>query len=544
MKGKDEFIKMKHELTKINNLLYQYRPCRRDENTIYDIENIRHSVVYAQTPLNMNDPFDSKIGFDSEKIYDELIKMVLDIYPMDQNIKKIFWFLLHFDLLGQMVEFLSALNELKKIIINQRKAMHKENMPLKVFINENVKLLYNKLTKQLKGYFPKETLPLFGAIIVEFENVEITEKNLTDILGLSDKLELTKKGILELQNERYVPAINHFLSLLTVSCFSASGWQNSLMWSHYANSYKGFCVEYNFRQMDTYIGYVGKIKYDSKRPTISLKDVGIYGVSVDSNEDGTTSTKIVNGDVKINQIIEYLLVKSTCWKYEEEWRIINIEEKPDTPRFVQVPRIESVTFGVNMDYLCRQLLWDVCKEKDIPCYELSLGISDFSINRKQLTDADFEFDFEKENKYILMLFETFAKNSEKMKVKGEAFHNMVENKEVDCFVIEDLDISFIDCLTDIYFLKNSVVRIFNKCSSLEKQEVPDEFLTLVTNIDQYIAENKTMPIEQRKALNAIFMAGKMNVNEYRKINQMVSKIDSLLEKIDKLEWPKLLLKKI
>ena len=57
------FKKMQKELSKVNNLLYQYRPCRRDESTIYDIENIRHNVAYAQTPLNMNDPFDSKIGF-------------------------------------------------------------------------------------------------------------------------------------------------------------------------------------------------------------------------------------------------------------------------------------------------------------------------------------------------------------------------------------------------------------------------------------------------------------------------------------------------
>ena len=42
---------MKKELTKNGGLLYQYRPCRRDSTTIYDIENIRHDVVYSQTPL-------------------------------------------------------------------------------------------------------------------------------------------------------------------------------------------------------------------------------------------------------------------------------------------------------------------------------------------------------------------------------------------------------------------------------------------------------------------------------------------------------------
>ena len=59
-------------------MFYQYRACRRDAATIYDIENIRHGVVYARTPLQMNDPFDSMVGFSAEKIYDECIDLALD----------------------------------------------------------------------------------------------------------------------------------------------------------------------------------------------------------------------------------------------------------------------------------------------------------------------------------------------------------------------------------------------------------------------------------------------------------------------------------
>lgn len=59
---------MKQGIAKAGGLFYQYRPCRRDVATIYDIENIRHGVVYAQTPLNMNDPFDSMIGCSYVKI--------------------------------------------------------------------------------------------------------------------------------------------------------------------------------------------------------------------------------------------------------------------------------------------------------------------------------------------------------------------------------------------------------------------------------------------------------------------------------------------
>lgn len=45
------FPKIKEKINKAGNLFYQYRACRRDADTIYDIENIRHGVVYAREHL-------------------------------------------------------------------------------------------------------------------------------------------------------------------------------------------------------------------------------------------------------------------------------------------------------------------------------------------------------------------------------------------------------------------------------------------------------------------------------------------------------------
>lgn len=58
MKNPEEFTmeNLKADIAKAGNLFYQYRACRRDASIIYDIENIRHGVVYARTPLQMNDP--------------------------------------------------------------------------------------------------------------------------------------------------------------------------------------------------------------------------------------------------------------------------------------------------------------------------------------------------------------------------------------------------------------------------------------------------------------------------------------------------------
>ena len=72
--------KMNEGIRESGGLFYQYRPCRRDENTIYDIENITHGVVYARSPLFMNDPFDSEIGFSTEKVIDDILDMFLVVF--------------------------------------------------------------------------------------------------------------------------------------------------------------------------------------------------------------------------------------------------------------------------------------------------------------------------------------------------------------------------------------------------------------------------------------------------------------------------------
>ena len=539
--GVKYFQKMKKELSKVGNLLYQYRPCRRDESTIYDIENIRHNVVYAQTPLNMNDPFDSRVGFSSEKIYDEIINMVLDITPFEQNVKQVLWYLLKYQLLGKFVEFISALNELKKHIIAQRKAMHKENLSFVSFLSTYLNQVFNKLPKNVKALFNKESIKIFGALISSLENTEITEENLKCVAGFDKQLETLKKVILEMQNDKYIPAFKKFLSTMTISCFSASGWQNALMWSHYANSYAGFCVEYDFNKITNFIGFVEKIKYSSTRPTISLKDVGISGLQYVEKEDGTKNAEIVYTEINLEKILEYITVKDTCWKYEEEWRIINIGE-PNTPYFIEMPEIKSITLGVNIDYLSKQLLWDVCKEKNIPCYELVLDSENFSIDRKLLSEQDVEFDIEKEFKYITLLCNSYVKNSNIMIEKTQTITKMLEDKSYDSTLLIETDKSVIDCLTDSYFIKSSLHRLLNKYPEIADVFITDSVINGITQLNRSIESNKPMIEEQKNMLVSFALQQLISFQDYKTLCQLVFKIDSLLEKIDSLTWHEKLIK--
>lgn len=65
----------------------------------------------------MNDPFDSKIGFCSEKFYEECINMMLDPMDIDKNLKIILFMILKYKLLGNLIEFVDKLNKLKQYLV-------------------------------------------------------------------------------------------------------------------------------------------------------------------------------------------------------------------------------------------------------------------------------------------------------------------------------------------------------------------------------------------------------------------------------------------
>ena len=180
------FPKIKEKINKAGNLFYQYRACRRDAATIYDIENIRHGVVYARTPLQMNDPFDSMVGFSSEKIYDECIDLALDqaADSLDENLKLVIKSLLKYRLIGKTVEFIDALNKLKKYIFVQSVIEHVSVANIPLFIMKNVERLYKKSPADVKRYFDKSTFCDTTLLEVVQDDAVIPTKNRNVIIIL------------------------------------------------------------------------------------------------------------------------------------------------------------------------------------------------------------------------------------------------------------------------------------------------------------------------------------------------------------------------
>lgn len=527
--GEPNFEDMKQGIAKAGGLFYQYRPCRRDVATIYDIENIRHGVVYAQTPLNMNDPFDSMIGYSPEKMYEDCISMLVEELDIeDNNIKIIIAQLLKYKSVGKLAEFISLLNELKNFLFSRQVVMHQVNVPIVIFIRQNLNILYAKCPKKIKNILSKEIFAAFLLIVSQMEKVDITEENLSDMFKLDKILDELYNKAIEVRDNIYIPSLRTFLAKLTVSCFSVSGWDNQLMWSHYANSYSGICIEYDFNQIKDAIGFIYPVEYTTERPTLSLQDLGVKGFDLGAE------TSIRSCEPNMGAILSYLLAKNVCWNYEKEWRIINVGEE-NTPLFINLPFVKSITFGMNIDPICKHLLWDICKEKGIECYEIVIGTENFELSRKQLTKEDFTYDIDMEVKYIEVLFNQLTVISERIGKMGESIEDEIKNG--DCSNVSPMLADIVDMLSNSYYLKISINRICdNESEELSIEGMPEEILESISQVNTFVAQVKDTYVSLQENVPKFWLSGLIRGNEYAVIKRQISDIHELVEKYENIKW--------
>lgn len=524
-----KFEDMKHGIDKAGGLFYQYRPCRRDVATIYDIENIRHGVVYAQTPLNMNDPFDSMIGYSPEKMYENCISMLVEELNIeDESFKFIISQFLKYKAVGKLAEFICMLNDLKKYLFSRQVSMHQVNVPIIIFIRQNLNTLYAKCPKKIKGVLSKEVFAAFLLIVSDMESVNITEDNLADMLKLDNVLDELYEKAVDIKDNVYIPTLRTFLSKLTVSCFSVSGWDNQLMWSHYANSYAGTCIEYDFNQIKDVIGFIYPVEYTTERPTLSLQDLGVAGFNLGSE------ASVRSCEPNMGAILSYLLAKNVCWNYEKEWRIINVGEE-NTPLFIDLPFVKSITFGMNMDPICKQLLWDVCKEKGIECFEIEIGTENYELRRKYLSKKDFTYDIDLELNYIDILTKQISAASERIGKMGENIENEIENKNFSN--VSPMLSDTLDMLSNSYYLKISLNRICeHETEELSSTGMPNEILNNISLVDTFVSQAKEMCVALKENMPIFLLGGLIKGHEYTIINKQLGDIHELVGKFENIEW--------
>lgn len=94
-----------------------------------------------------------------------------------------------------------------------------------------------------------------------------------------------------------------------------------LMWAHYADSYSGMCVEYDFSKLpEKYLFHLFPVIYtDTRLAEQSLNfTIAAHKDNIRMNEDNCYP----NEPEWLKDILSNFLIKAKPWSYEKEWRLI------------------------------------------------------------------------------------------------------------------------------------------------------------------------------------------------------------------------------
>lgn len=166
-------------------------------------------------------------------------------------------------------------------------------------------------------------------------------------------------------------AWNDFRSRILICCFTES-WDNFLMWSHYANTYKGICVEYD----------VQDLLYSKKMPLPVL-----YTDKLIATKDYLTKQDFQKAEVETlyKAGIYAVLSKHLSWSYENEWRLIEIENSTMKGKTSVLPRPSAVYFGELLDGEIKKILIDKSVKLGIPnLYDVKISNKQYKLIRKQI----------------------------------------------------------------------------------------------------------------------------------------------------------------
>lgn len=305
--------------------MFKYSPI----NT-YSIRNLQRNQIYFNNPLNFNDPFDT---FHPAEIKDLSDKKLIELYCRFKN---------------------SPFNEkaLEKIL---NKEVSKDEFFK--FCKLNVDFLVNPkdVTNENVTQTKKDFLENLESDLTESE--EMFQANLDALIKVfKDRVQRTiKESIKVIRDEKF--------KKIGISCFSRNN-KNLLMWSHYADSHRGFCLE-----------------FDSKHEPFSKAFSVIY-----QSDIPVLNTDLLFNEYENEEAIKKLLsFKSKNWSHEEELRIFYQESNKSYTYNAKL--LKAIYFGLKTDESEIQVICSAVKlhNPDVKFFKMKRVENKFGLKPEEFT---------------------------------------------------------------------------------------------------------------------------------------------------------------
>ncbi len=158
--------------------------------------------------------------------------------------------------------------------------------------------------------------------------------------------------------------------VLKAGIFSLSKrYDDELLWAHYANSHKGFCIEYDLdiltRRKNREFNRID-VLYAKKPPRIEVKDI------IHLNKNGITS------------FLQKLAgTKSKLWSYEQEVRIVTDTFGSQSYDFRAV---KGIYFGLKMPESQKEAVMNRLKGRGIKYYQIYLKEKSYQFDANPVLD--------------------------------------------------------------------------------------------------------------------------------------------------------------
>lgn len=244
------------------------------------------------------------------------------------------------------------------------------------------------LEEQLSSYLLKEN---FEELIRKtgfdkfFNNSEIEDiRNSSDIMNriielvrikypdYNHKIDDVQPFLKEFQLKYFGQILESFNSTLRssvkISCFSEIV-DSMLMWSHYADSHKGICIEYNYGSLEP-----GDLRRKLLYPVIYSEELF----------DATTLLT----DQKINAPLIALLAaihKSPHWSYEKEWRLIIPGGIIQDDSLFSAAPVSAIYLGTRISDGDKELIRGVAAKKNVLVFQMRMQQRKFALTHDRVS---------------------------------------------------------------------------------------------------------------------------------------------------------------
>lgn len=338
---KDE-MQQKHYAFLLQNTnggkLYKYRTF---DSHGYALNSLINGTLHCSRPDTFNDPFDFNIGVNFQSIYKAKWGTELDL--IESAFEK--FYLVTTGAMSiddctsderRIINTLSKNDKIMQFIADTQKGFSTQEEVteyLQNYMSVLTELLGTLLSDPAlssslgitKDFLPNITERITPDDVYNYRDDDTTFQDFARINGVNadtDEIGMTMLLSNKLQPENKAAADNaekllddmgcqmteKMNVLFLIGCLATDP-KNRLMWSHYVDSHRGFCIEYDFNSLkDEVLPF--PIIYSENRPLVPWKE------AIDHTQE---SMEAATADLTLG-----LLTKDKSWEYENEWRVLNL----------------------------------------------------------------------------------------------------------------------------------------------------------------------------------------------------------------------------